>query len=189
MIGVLMALGLVTVAAVVVGPATRPVEAATGAARSPAAVFPTVEGSNLDGRTMRLPQAFEGSLNLVIVAFKREQQADVDTWMPQALALQQATPGLKVYELPVLGRGYRLLRGFIDGGMRSGISDAAARARTITLYIDKTPFKRSLGIATEDRICTLLVTPSGEVVWRADGPMTEAAAERLRARVSQVSPR
>ena len=44
--------------------------------------FPRVEGSNLEGKRFALPSDFEAEYNVVIVAFRREQQADVDSWLP-----------------------------------------------------------------------------------------------------------
>ena len=148
--------------------------------------FPNVQGSNLSGRDYNLPADFEGHTNLLLIAFKREQQADVDTWMPFAASLRRGNESLRYYELPVLGRGYRILRGFIDGGMRSGIPDLEARARTITLYIDKDQFRQALGIQSEDAIQVVLVSPKGEVLWHAEGRFTQARATELQARLASL---
>lgn len=141
--------------------------------------FPRAVGSNLEGRTFALPFDLEGKRNVVLVAFKREQQADVDTWMPFLKTTAAAHPELRVYEVPTLARGYRLMQSFIDGGMRRGIPDAAVRDATITLYINKAPFKRALRIADEDRIHVLLIDRDGRVYWRAAGPFDPARAAEL----------
>ena len=141
--------------------------------------FPRVAGRNLEGRTFTLPVDFEGRRNLVVIAFKREQQADVDTWMPFLTKVAAADRELRVYEIPTLARGYRLMQSFIDGGMRRGIPDAAVRATTITLYIDKTPFKGALRIADEDRIYVILLDRAGQVHWRAEGTFDPERAEEL----------
>jgi hypothetical protein len=78
-----------------------------------------------------------------------------------------------------------MMRSFIDGGMRRGIPDAAVRAATITLYIDKDPFKRSLGIASEDDIYVLLVDRAGTIHWRARGAYAEHAFTELAKLVEQ----
>ena len=145
--------------------------------------FPLVEGSNLEGERFALPADFKGELNVVLVAFKREQQADVDTWMPFLKSVAETRRDLRTYELPVLGRGYRLMRRFIDGGMRRGIPDAAVRAATITLYIDKTPFREALSLPDEDRIYVLLVDRRGHVQWRTDGRFDEQAGAELVRRI------
>jgi len=41
--------------------------------------FPSVKASNLEKRDFNLPADFEGERNLLLVAFEREQQKDVDT--------------------------------------------------------------------------------------------------------------
>jgi hypothetical protein len=131
--------------------------------------FPRVEGTNLEGRRFSLPAELESAYNVVIVAFRRAQQADVDSWLPFLRQQKLAERGVRVYELPTLNRSYRMMRGFIDGGMARGIPEKATREATITLYIDKSPFKKALAISTEDRIVTLVVARDGRVLWRADG--------------------
>lgn len=146
-----------------------------------AVFFPRVVGRNLEGRSFTLPFDLEGKRNVVLVAFKREQQAEVDTWMPLLNSTAASRSDLRVYEVPTLARGYRLMQPFIDGGMRRGIPDASVRAATITLYIDKAPFKRALRIADEDRIHVLLLDREGRVYWRAEGPFDPARGAELAA--------
>ncbi|MEO8337478.1 MAG: hypothetical protein ABI664_21055 [bacterium] len=151
-----------------------------------APVFPVVEGSNLEGRNMTLPADFGGDLNVVLVAFQRNQQAEVDTWTPTLKAMASGRPGLRVYELPTLGRRYRMIRGFIDGGMRRGIPDSTVRAATITLYIDKDSFKRPMGIESEDIIHVFLVERGGAIRWRGEGPYTPELGRQLAAAVAGI---
>ena len=143
--------------------------------------FPVVQGRSLTGRRVTLPTDFEGDLNVVLVAFKRHQQDDVDTWTPRLHELAASRPGLRVYELPTLASSYRIMRPIIDGGMRGGIPDSAVRAATITLYIDKRPYKAALGIRNEDSIHVFLVARGGRILWRAAGPLTDDAAAQLEA--------
>jgi hypothetical protein len=141
--------------------------------------FPRVEGSNLEGKRFALPTDFEAEYNVVLVAFRREQQADVDSWIPFLQERKLSERGVHVYELPTLNRSYRLMRGFIDGGMARGIPEKATREATITLYINKSPFKQALGISTEDRIVALIVTRDGRVLWRADGRFAPEAGAAM----------
>jgi hypothetical protein len=147
--------------------------------------FPSVDGSNLEGEHFSLPSDFKGELNVVLVAFKREQQGDVDTWMPFLKSVGDARRDLRVYELPTLGRRYRLIRPIIDGGMRRGIPDAAVRAATITLYIDKAPLRESLHLGDEERIYVLLVDRTGLVYWRAEGRFDERLGPELIRRIDE----
>lgn len=148
--------------------------------------FPRVDGSSLEGERLGLPSGFKGALNVVIVAFKREQQADVDSWTPFLKSVGALRPDLRVYELPTLGRGYRMMRPFIDGGMRRGIPDVAVRAATITLYIDKAPFRESLRLRDEDRIYLLLVDQQGRVFWRTEGRFDERGGAAMVRRIDEL---
>ncbi len=159
-------------------PAPQP-RATNGVVEDSIRRFPRVQGTNLEGRTFSLPSDFESEYNVVLVAFRREQQADVDTWMPLVRQQKLVERGIRVYEVPTLSRSYRLMRGFIDGGMARGIPDKTAREATITLYIDKSSFKKALGIASEARINAMIVARDGRVMWRADGPFTAASGAEL----------
>jgi hypothetical protein len=141
--------------------------------------FPEVEGRNLEGLEFKLPADFGGAVNLVLIAFRREQQVLVDTWLPPASALADSLGDLQYYELPVLSRTYKILRRFIDGGMRAGISDLAARERTITLYIDKKPFLKALGISNEDTIYILVLASDGRVTLMLDGAYSQDKASSV----------
>ncbi len=139
-----------------------------------AVVFPKVQASNLEGEKFVLPEDFEGDLNLVFIAFLREQQADVDTWLPVAKELEETYGSLRYYELPTIYEANPAYRWFINTGMRRGIKDPVARARTITLYLDKPKFRKALGLPNEGTIYTLLLGAEGRVLWVADGPISKA---------------
>ena len=143
--------------------------------------FPIIEGRNLEQREMELPADFAGERNIVLVAFKQRQQREVNSWLPALGAMRREAGNVEVYEIPTLHRGWTPLRGWIDGGMRSGIPDRATREATITVYINKAPFKEALGITSESRIQVLLLDREGRVVHRELGSASPAGEQRLRA--------
>ena len=145
--------------------------------------FPAVKGTNLARRTFTLPAGFEGDLNVILIAFQRWHQQRVDTWIPLAGRLEEEHEGVRYYELPVIQRMNVLGRTFIDGGMRAGIPDRKARARTITLYVDKVAFRSALELPGEEDIYVLLVDREGEVLWRAQGSFTPEKGESLDAAI------
>ena len=141
--------------------------------------FPTVTFDNLEGRSLTLPADFNGERNVVFVAFLMEQQRDVDTWAPWLRQTLPKYPGSDFYEIPTIQRMVAPMRWVINRGMRGGIPDRAVRERTVTLYIDKAPFKQALGITTESVIQVLLVDRAGRVLWRTTGPYTAGKAAQL----------
>ena len=140
--------------------------------------FPRLSASSLAGKTLRLPEDFAGDRNLLLIAFQREQQQNVDTWLHEMKRFE-LSPGFQYYELPTIDRLNPLYRWFINRGMRRGIPDRNARSRTITLYLDKLSFRKALGLPDERRIYAVLVDRSGQVVWRAEGDFDEAKAASL----------
>jgi ATP10 protein len=148
-------------------------------ASNDAAHFPSVSGQNLEGRKFNLPADFEAKLNLVAIAFYGSHQELINTWSPAVQRLMGEHANLKFYEIPTLSKENGLARAFIDGGMRSGIPEKATREVTITLYLDRAQFLRSIGETTDRTIYTLLVNPQGEILWRGKGAYTQAQEESL----------
>jgi hypothetical protein len=143
--------------------------------------FPSVMGFNLQRKKLSLPEAFEGELNLVFVAFQQWQQSQVDTWIPFARQLEETHSTVRYYELPTIQRLNVLARTFINEGMRAGIPDPVARERTITLYLDKNTFREALQLPREDDIYVLLLDRQGQVLWRAEGAFTVDKGDSLAA--------
>ena len=141
--------------------------------------FPNVVGSNLEGRRFRLPGDLEGEVNLVLIPFQRWHQELVDTWMPLAKELAQRVAGFRYYELPTLPTSNMLYRMSLDFGMKMGIPDRTAREATITLYLDKEKYRQALGIPDEETIVPMLITRTGEILWRSEGPLTVEKGDSL----------
>jgi hypothetical protein len=150
------------------------------------ATFPQVSGYNLEGRRYNLPGDLEGEINLLFIPFQRWHQDWVDGWMPAAQRLRAAYPGLHVYEVPTLPAMNLFARMGIDLGMKMGIPDRAVREATITLYLDKDAYRRTLEIASEETIYLMLVTRRGEILWRGDGPYAAATAASLTQAVAEI---
>jgi hypothetical protein len=150
--------------------------------------FPSVKGSNLDKREFSLPSDFEGERNLVLIAFERQQQKDVDTWLHEMKRFEDLDPAFRYYELPTIERPNAFMRWFIDSGMRRGISDHKARERTITLYLDKNTFCDALLITDQKKIYAFLIDRSGKIMWEAEGDFDAAKGESLKDALTRNRP-
>lgn len=144
----------------------------------PQGTFPKLTASNLQKKTLSLPDDFAGERNLLLIAFQRKQQENVDTWLREMKRFE-SSPDFHYYELPTISKLNPITRWFINRGMRSGIPDPEARARTITLYLDKAEFKKALNLPDENQIYAILVDRTGKVYWRSEGDFDEAKAASL----------
>ncbi len=143
--------------------------------------FPVLQAESLQGRRVRLPDQLKGERNLLLVAYERQQQADLDTWLAALDTLPLQPPAFAYYELPTIGGNYKFMRAVIDGGMKQGIPDRAQRDRTITLYLDVDWFRAQIGTAESDSIAALLVDREGNIAARWYGRYTDNAGAELRA--------
>jgi hypothetical protein len=147
--------------------------------------FPSIEGKALTGERFAVPENLTKPHNLLLVAFQRKQQEDVDTWIPRLEKVEDANEDFTFYEFPVLPEMNMMARWFIYHGMRSGITSDRARVRTVTFHLNKEEFRKSLGIDSEDIIHVFLVDSTGMVTWRASGTWSEAKENEL---IKIVSP-
>jgi hypothetical protein len=134
--------------------------------------FPDLEATSLDGRRWHLPRDLE-RLSIVILAFERHQQREVDDWIVGLEALGCPHP---ILEVPTIGRRYRWARSFIDGGMRAGIPDAEVRSRTLTTYTDVSRVLTALGLRSTEHVVVTLVEATGEVTALHQGTYDPTAA-------------
>ena len=141
--------------------------------------FPSIEGKALNGDKFRAPEDLSKPHNLLLVAFQRDQQQDVDTWIPRLEKVEDANEDFTFYEFPILPEMNVMARWFIYHGMRSGIASDRARSRTVTFHLDKAEFKKDLGIDSEDIIQVFLVDSTGVVTWRNPGKWSEAKEKEL----------
>ena len=141
--------------------------------------FPIVTGDNLNGKTIQIPSQLKGKFNVLLVPFQMWQQDLVNSWVPFLEYLMKENPNFDFYELPTIRKMNFIARRIIDGGMRGGIPSRDTRARTVTLYIDKTPFKETLGISTESTLYLYLVDQQGTIHWEETGELSDEKATSL----------
>lgn len=145
--------------------------------------FPEVAAFNLLGKKFNLPGDFAKPYNIVILAYDREQQKDVYTWLPLLQKLATDFPKVAYYELPTLPEYNALARAQIDNWMLAGISDKDDRDRTITIYLDVESFNQALKIKNTREIQILLVTPEGEILWQEKGAFSKVKGEELQKQI------
>lgn len=140
--------------------------------------LPSLSGTALSGERVLFPEDVMGSPALLLCAYRRGSQADVDRWSGFA---GRRLPGLPVYELPIIpGRVWRPFQGWIDGGMRGGVP-RRQWSQVVTLYDDADRAKAFIGDGGGLRAQVLLLDAAGVVVFHDSGGFGEAGSGRLAA--------
>jgi hypothetical protein len=83
-----------------------------------------------------IPHGLTGGPHVIIMAFQQWHQALVNAWSPHLERISAEHPGMEVWEVPSISKGYRLFMSGIDSGMRADIPDPDVRRHTPTAYTD-----------------------------------------------------
>ena len=146
--------------------------------------FPSLAGHALSGRLVRIPEDLMGAPALLLCAYRRATQTDIDRWSAFA---SRELPGLSVYELPVIpGRVWRPLQGWIDGGMRGGVP-RDLWSSVITLYEEGGVARAFLGDGGGNRAQVVLLDDAGVVAFHDSGGFRKTAARRLASVVGRLA--
>ena len=141
--------------------------------------LPEIRAADLNRKKIHWPADLPAERTLLLVAFERKQQKDIDGWVG---GMKLKAPGAPAwYEVPMISNPGALVRSFIDGGMRRGIPSPVDRARVVTVYGDKQAMKQQMGISDEKRVHALVVARDGKIIAHVAGNFSEAGAKEIEA--------
>ncbi|MEF8874852.1 MAG: hypothetical protein V5A88_09335 [Candidatus Thermoplasmatota archaeon] len=145
--------------------------------------FPKIKGESLSGKEVVLPDDAEGEVILVAVAFKREAQGMIDSWMNY---FEELCEGKEAYELPVIESSlWKVFSGFIDSGMKSGIPQEKHDS-VVTHYGGISEFKKKLDIEDKSLGYVFLLDEDGRVMFKGEGYADEEGKEELLKNVEKI---
>jgi hypothetical protein len=131
----------------------------------------------------RIPEDLLGAPALLLCAYRRGTQADIDRW---AAFARRELPRLAVFELPIIPAiRWRPLQGWIDGGMRGGVP-RKQWSRVVTLYEDGAKARAFLGDGGGDRAQVVLLDAAGVVACHDSGGFRATSARRLAAALAAL---
>jgi ATPase complex subunit ATP10 len=129
--------------------------------------FPEVKDDSLANTSVSLPDAARGKVTLLTVAFLRESQSQLDSWLDPFVERYGNKPGFTFYEVPMLSRGYKFMRFMIDGGMRAGIPKGKHK-NVVTMYGDVEKYIKALNLDLRSGYAFLL-DREGIIRWEGQG--------------------
>jgi hypothetical protein len=139
--------------------------------------MPVIKAQTLNERDVTLPADLPAEKTLVLIAFERNQQGNVNTWV-DGLKLTESPHAW--IETPVIDPRGSLSRAFIDGGMRLGIRDTVTREKTITLYTERMAFLKAMGLKESTKnIYVAVVNRAGKVLASVEGDYSAEKAALL----------
>lgn len=148
-------------------------------------VFPTVAADSLAGNREEIPKSARGKITLVVVAFLRENQGQLDSWLEPFIARYGTREDVTFYEVPMISSGYKFMRFIIDGGMRAGLPKEK-HPHVVTMYGDVERYLSALNLDPRFGYAFLL-DRDGTIRWQGRGQASEADLQVLFARAEELS--
>lgn len=148
-------------------------------ASAAAAQFPSIEGENLLGHKVQLPQIAGGHAAVFVLGFTHASQTQTKAWSARL------DPSMPSYSVAVLQDVPRLVRGMAVSGIKSGVPEAK-RDRFVLVYKGENELKEAAGFSPSqpNDAYLLLVDSAGAVQWQFHGPVTDAAFAQLQAKLA-----
>jgi hypothetical protein len=147
--------------------------------------FPELKAQTLAKQEMLFPKDVAGKPTIICIAFEGSAQSLVDTWTTPVLA-KYPNQEVNYYEIPMITSGYKLMRGFIDGGMRSGVPKELHK-NVATYYGGLSDYKKGLMMDKKGSCYTFLLDKSGVIQYVSEGVSNDDKLTEMYAVIERIS--
>jgi hypothetical protein len=161
------------------------VVALTQNSSAPAVALLRLEGENLSGKKVILPDDAHGKIALLVIGFSKKSGDATRAWGDRFKQDFGSDSRFAVYPVAELEGASRFIRGMIVRSMRRG-TPAADRDRFVTLFEGSETLKRFVAFSADDDAYLLLLDVNGTIQWRGHGifreqdyPALQVAAKKL----------
>ncbi|MBY0502786.1 MAG: hypothetical protein K2X03_02675 [Bryobacteraceae bacterium] len=144
------------------------------AALTPGTPFPAVEAETLAGAKLRLPDAAKGKPALVVITFSKEAGDASKAWCTRFVK-----DNGQLYQIAMLEKAPRLVRGLIKRGMR-GDMPPALQARMLLLFQGEAAWRKTVGVTNDALPVLVTLDAEGRITWSHQGAFDEAQYQKLR---------
>ncbi|MFY1112698.1 MAG: hypothetical protein AB3K77_13610 [Methanosarcinaceae archaeon] len=140
--------------------------------------FPKVTSKSLANNLLTLPDCAEGKITLVSIAFVRNAQEQIDSWVRPFEREFGGDKHFAIYELPMISQGWKVLSWMIDSGMRGGIP-TEKHDNVITFYGDYSDYQEALEMEDTQSAYVFLLDRKGIIRWKGQGYATPETEKEL----------
>jgi hypothetical protein len=142
--------------------------------------MPKIEGENLSGRKVVLPDAASGKIAVLVFGFTKASKTQTSAWASKLQADFGTRADFELYQLPVLESVPRMVRGMVISGMRKGVADDK-RDHFVPLLQGEAELKKLVGYKEADDAYLVVLGRAGNILEQSHGAPDDANNARLRA--------
>ena len=131
--------------------------------------FPIIRARTLSKKQVVFPDNTEGFITLILIAFRRQAQAMIDSWLEPYEKEFREIQDFTFYEIPMIGGMWaRMFSSAIDGGMRSGIP-SQKHGNVATYYGSIEKYRQILAMDDINLGYVFLLDKNGIIRWTGRG--------------------
>jgi ATP10 protein len=147
--------------------------------------FPEIKATTLSKQNIVFPKDVLGKPTIICIAFVGAAQSLVDTWTTPILA-KYPNQEVNYYEVPMIKTGYKFMRGFIDGGMRSGVPKAL-HGNVATYYGDLKTYKSDMKVEDVKSCYVFLLDKTGVIQYVSDSSSNAGKLTALYGAIDRIN--
>ncbi len=130
--------------------------------------FPEIKGELLSFKKVTIPDHCNGKVSVLIVAFKRGTQAQVDGWTLPLLKEFSDNSDFQFLEIPMISNLYSWVSEYIDNGMRGGIAESMHK-NVMTYYGPLDSYFKNFDVQDKKLCYLFLLDREGKIQFSAKG--------------------
>jgi hypothetical protein len=160
-----------------------PVAIASGSNLGPQ--IPSVHGTTFSDNKVDLPEDLQGKVGILVVGFSQSSRDGVTEWGKKLAVDYADSPNVMYYAMPVLASVPKMMRGMVQGRIKSSVSDRG-RPHFLPLIDNEMSWRALAHYNRPDDAYILLVDGNGRVRWQSQGPPVEATYAELKQQVESL---
>jgi ATP10 protein len=123
--------------------------------------FPILKAETLTKRMVTFPTDTKGKYTVICFSFTQKTQSQAESWTNVLLA-KFPNKEINYYEIPMLETGYKLVKRFIDNGMRDGVDSKLHDF--VTSY-----YRKELLMPSSKVVYLFLLDTEGKIKYSTEG--------------------
>lgn len=141
--------------------------------------FPEIPAETLSKKQVVFPGVTRGQYAFILIAFKRQTQGEVDSWLDPFVEDFYGMENVTFYEIPMISGNWKWMSSWIDSGMRSGVAQEK-HDHVATYYGPLKGYFDYFNIRDSRTVYVFLLDKQGRVIWRESGPANQKKYEALK---------
>ena len=150
----------------------------------PSRKFPAIEAETLSGEKITFPDVTKGKYAFILIAFKRQTQGEVDSWLDPFIKEFGKHKSVTFYEIPMISKNWKWMSGWIDAGMRAGVPKSK-HDHVATYYGPLSKYFSYFNVKDPGTVYVFLLDKEGKIIYNTSGPADDYKFSELRKIVKQ----